>query len=60
MTREQLEEVFKLLYEDFGLDTLLEQNDIDPVDLLIRLYEEGLIDLEDYIFEDIEELGEDD
>lgn len=41
------------LIEDYGLETILEQNDIEHRTVLEILINKGLIDLEDYTFEDV-------
>lgn len=42
------------LLEDYGLEMLLEQNDIEQRTVLELLINKGLIDLEEYTFEDME------
>ena len=42
----------ELLVENFGLERLLIQNDISEYSVVKLLLEEGLIDLDDYMFED--------
>lgn len=51
-------EVFQNLLDTYGLDTILEQNDIDEVDLLMLLYTVGWFDYEDYFFDDIEDVDD--
>lgn len=47
-------DILEHLIEDYGLLTLLEQNDIEERTVLEMLIHKGLIDIEDYTFEDIE------
>lgn len=46
--------IFQQLAEDYGLDVILEQNDIEPCQVLELLYAWGLIDVEDYWFKELE------
>jgi hypothetical protein len=46
------------LLEDYGLETLLEQNDIEQRTVLEILIDKGLIDLEDYTFDDVEDVDD--
>lgn len=48
-------DILEHLIEDYGLETLLEQNDIEPRTVLELLINKGLIDLEDYTFGDIDD-----
>lgn len=50
-----MEKLLEQLVEDYGLETILLQNDIEQAYVLDLLIEKGLIDLEDYIFTDIPE-----
>ena len=52
-------DIFVQLAEDFGLDRLLEQNDIEPWQVVKVLYDHGLLDIDDYLFTELE-LDEDD
>jgi hypothetical protein len=49
-----LESKILALVENYGLDILLEQNDISPYLVVKHLVEEGLIDLDDYFNLDVE------
>lgn len=49
-----MEKVIEQLVEDYGLETLLLQNDIEQAYVLELLIEKGLIDLDDYIFLDVD------
>lgn len=42
------------LIEDYGLETILEQNDIEPRTVLELLIDKGMIDLELYVYTDME------
>jgi len=53
-------EIFVQLAEDYGLKKILEQNDIEEWEVLYCLWGHGLLDLDDYIFEELEDLGDDD
>ena len=44
----------EILAEYYPLDRLLEQNDINPLVVVKYLVDEGLIDLDDYFFEDMD------
>lgn len=46
---------FRVLAEHYGLDLVMEQNDLEPEDVIKLLYENGLIDIEDYWFDVIED-----
>lgn len=52
-------DIFIQLEEDYGLDVILQQNDIEPWQVVELLYLRGLLDLEDYMFKDLEIDGED-
>ena len=51
--------IFETLAEEYGLKLILEQNDIDDAFLLCLLWQQGLLDLEDYIFTELEITDED-
>ena len=42
------------MIEVYGLQTILEQNDIEEVTVLEMLVQRGLVDPEDYIYTDME------
>lgn len=46
-------DVFAQLAEDYGLDVILEQNDIEPWQVLQLLWNRGLLDIEDYWYREI-------
>lgn len=46
---------FRVLAEHYGLDLVMEQNDLEPEDVIKLLYDNGLIDIEDYWFDVIED-----
>lgn len=46
-----IKERVKFLIDSFGLELLLEMNDIEQESILVYLIDEGLIDIEEY-FED--------
>lgn len=48
-----MDNIFEQLAEDFGLERILEQNDIEPYQVIELLYKDGLLDLDDYIFTEI-------
>ena len=48
---EQLEQ----LIQDFGLEMLMEHNDLEEIDVLEILVNKGLINLEDYFYTDLEQ-----
>lgn len=49
----------QILADNYPLEDLLIQNDVETYVVVEWLVEEGLVDLEDYFFEDIE-IGEED
>ena len=53
-------EVYEQLVEDFGLDVILEQNDIEEWEAIRFLFQSGFLDLNEYIFTELEDLGDDD
>jgi hypothetical protein len=54
-----LNDMFAQLAEDFGLETILEQNDIEEWQIIELLYQRGLLDLDDYTYTELELDGED-
>lgn len=54
-----IDDIFTQLAEDYGVETIMLQNDIAPEDLLERMYAWGMFDVEDYIFTELE-IGEED
>lgn len=52
-------ERFKLLAEHYGLELIMEQNDLEPEDVIRLLHEASLIDIEDYFYTDVEDAEED-
>jgi hypothetical protein len=50
----------ELLAKDYGLQEIMEQNDIEEEFVLGILYNEGLFDMEDYFYEDEEILNDSD
>lgn len=50
-----LEDKAFILARDFGLELLLEQNDIEEEKVVLVLIELGLIDLDEYFYKDTEE-----
>jgi hypothetical protein len=50
---------FVLLAEEYGLDLILEQNDLEPWKVIRILYNAGHLDVDDYFFTDLE-VGPDD
>jgi len=53
------EDVIEKLVEDYGLSNILVQNDVSEQTVLKLLVAEGLVNLEDYIFEDVGYTDED-
>ncbi len=53
-------EIYEQLAEDFGLDIILEQNDIEEWEAIRFLFQRGFLDLNEYIFTELEDLGDDD
>lgn len=45
--------ILEALARDFGLELIMEQNDLEDVDVIEMLYDLGKIDIEDYMFEDV-------
>jgi hypothetical protein len=50
-----VEQQLKLLVDSYGLEVLLEQNDIKQETILRWVVEEELLDLNDYFFDDVPE-----
>jgi hypothetical protein len=50
-----VDKLLEKLLEDYGLETLLIQNDIEELTVLEIHIERGLFDPEEYKFEDVEE-----
>lgn len=48
-------ELMQALADYYPLEDLLIQNDIEPIFIIKYLVDEGLIDLEDYYYEDVDE-----
>lgn len=48
----------KLILEEYGLETVLSQNDVSELDVIILLVENGLMSVDDYFY--IKEEGLDD
>lgn len=46
-------DIVEHLIKDYGLEQLLLQNDIEEETVLELLIEKGLIDLDDYLFQDM-------
>lgn len=44
MTREQIEDYFEMLLESEDLEDILERYNITPIDALMELFDNGLID----------------
>lgn len=51
---------FQLLADTYSLEMIMEQNDLEPRDVLELLYKHGYIDIEDYFYEDEEEFTDGD
>jgi hypothetical protein len=51
---------FVLLAEEYGLDLILEQNDLEPWKVIRILYNAGHLDIDDYFFTDLEGLEDED
>ena len=52
-------DTFVNLEELYGLDTLMIQNDIEPWEVIKLLYERGLLDVDDYLYTEVEIRDED-
>ncbi len=52
-------EKFRVLADHYGLDVVMEQNDLEPSDVIRVLYEAGLIDIDDYFYNEVEDEEED-
>lgn len=50
--------ILEQMLEDFGLLTVMEQNDLEEIDVLEILVERGLINLDDYIFDSMENVDD--
>lgn len=51
---------YQVLAEEYGLELILNQNDLTPEDVIRALHLNGLIDIDDYFYEDIEDASEED
>jgi len=49
----ELESTLTLLLEQHGLRSLLKQNDIEELFILEYMFNEALIDLDDYLYTDV-------
>jgi hypothetical protein len=54
-----MENIFKRLEETYGLDLIMKQNDLEPADVIEVLYAAGVIDVDDYMFEELD-VGDED
>lgn len=52
--------IYLQLVEDFGLAIILEQNDIEEWEAIRFLFQSGFLDLSEYIFTELEDLGDED
>lgn len=52
-------DIFQQLAEDYGLERILEQNDLEVWEVLRVLHGVGLLDLDDYIFTELDVSDED-
>lgn len=50
--------ILEQMLEDFGLLKIMEQNDLEEIDVLEILVERGLICLDDYIFDSMENVDD--
>ena len=50
----------KLILEEYGLETVLSQNDITELDVLALLFENGMMSIDDYFYLNEEELDDED
>lgn len=48
-------ETYMQMEEDFGLYMLLEQNDLEPWEVVRLLHLSGFIDMDDYFFSELDE-----
>ena len=53
------DDIFEQLASDYGLLTILEQNDISEARMLELLYMSGQLDLDDYLFSSLDVSDED-
>ena len=54
----ELEEKLQVLIDTYGLEKFLDMNDIEKLKVMELIYEEGMVDLDDYFYEDIEDTEE--
>ncbi len=52
-------EKFRVLADHYGLDVVMEQNDLEPSDVIRVLCEAGLIDIDDYFYDEVYDEEED-
>ena len=53
-------DTYEQLVEDYGLKKILEQNDIEEWEALRFLFENGFLDIGEYIYPELEGLGDED
>ncbi len=53
------DKIFEQMEETYGLDLILQQNDIESWQVIKLLYDQGLLDFSDYFFTEKENLDED-
>lgn len=54
------DEIYVQLAEDYGLSKILEQNDIEEWEAIRFLFQTGFLDLNEYVFTELEDLGDED
>ncbi len=53
-------DIYEQLAEDYGLELILKQNDIEESEALCFLFEHGFLDINEYIFTELENLDDED
>ena len=54
-----INDILAQLAEDYGLEVILQQNDIEDWQVLELLYQRGLLDVDDYIYSEVDVSDED-
>ena len=48
------DDIYEQLAEDYGLELILKQNDIEEWEVLCFLFQTGFLDINEYIFTELE------
>ena len=53
-------DIYEQLAEDYGLELILKQNDIEEWEALRFLFQSGFLDINEYVFTELENLDDED